>query len=469
MPDRPLLVVGFDVLRLPQHETEAAGIHADTPDPTGGVYERDASGAPNGVVHEAAFYRVCPLIPQLSPAGYPKSLAKAHAMAHGYGLTGWFDARVEEAELKAYADAQRAGTLKVYMSAGLYANPRRDPCEQIERFARWRREYECDNLRLHTVKIFVDGVPESKTAALLEPYAGTDDCGLALWSQDALNEICLLADTAGFDLHFHTLADRAVRMTLDALEYVQIRNGRDRRAQLAHLQLVDPADMSRFNRLGAIASDANAVDGRARGTAAALSRPARRRAHRAQLSVPQPAQCGCDARGRLRLVGQHDGPDADHPDGRHALADRPARQPAVESARTPRPAHDARGLYGEPRMRCASTTVQVRSKLADASFAILDRNPFAHPVETFAQTRVIETCFRGEVVRRAGLGGLKHASGGVPSGDGQRQHLLGRQHVAERVRQRGQRRAVEVAVRYRAAIREIEIARRASSSTTITA
>ena len=69
------------------------------------------------------------------------------------------------------------------MSAGLYANPRRDPCEQIERFARWRREYECDNLRLHTVKIFVDGVPESKTAALLEPYAGTDDCGLALWSR----------------------------------------------------------------------------------------------------------------------------------------------------------------------------------------------------------------------------------------------------------------------------------------------
>ena len=98
---------------------------------------------------------------------------------------------------------------------------------------------------------------------------------------------------------------------------------------------------------------ADAVDGRARGTAAALSRPARRRAHRAQLSVPQPAQCGCDARGRLRLVGQHDGPDADHPDGRHALADRPARQPAVESARTPRPAHDARGLYGEHRV-CAA-------------------------------------------------------------------------------------------------------------------
>lgn len=52
----------------------------------------------------------------------------------------------------------------------------------------------------------------------------------------------------------------------------------------------------------------------------------------------------------------------------------------------------------------------------DASFAILDRNPFAHPVETFAQARVIETCFRGEVVYAAPAGpsdartGRRHAT-----------------------------------------------------------
>ncbi|MGU7770755.1 amidohydrolase [Burkholderia sp. MR1-5-21] len=402
VPDRPLLVVGFDVHSgcLNTKGLEAAGIMAATRDPTGGVHERDASGAPTGVVHEAAFYRICPIIPQLSPAGYPKSLAKAHAMAHGFGITGWFDARVEEAELKAYAAAQRAGTLKAYMSAGLYANPRRDPREQIDRFVAWRREYACDNLRLHTVKIFVDGVPESKTAALLEPYAGTDDCGLTLWSQDALNEICLLADTAGFDLHFHTLADRAVRMTLDALEYVQRRNGvRDRRAQLAHLQIVDPADMGRFNQLGAIAS------------MQALWTAAR----------PEQQQLYCDLLGpertarnypfrSLRNAGAMLAAGSDwsvstmnplpiiQTGVTHALIDQPGCPPWNPHERldllTMLEAYTVNAAYA---LRFDDYTGSLEAG-KDASFAILDRNPFRHPVETFAQARVIETCFRGEVV-----------------------------------------------------------------------
>lgn len=405
VPDRPLLVVGFDVHSgcLNTKGLEAAGIHADTPDPAGGVYERDAAGAPNGVVHEAAFYRVCPIIPQLSPAGYPKSLAKAHAMAHGYGITGWFDARVEEAELKAYADAQRAGTLKVYMSAGLYANPRRDPREQIERFARWRREYECDNLRLHTVKIFVDGVPESKTAALLEPYAGTDDCGLALWSQDALNEICLLADTAGFDLHFHTLADRAVRMTLDALEYVQIRNGmRDRRAQLAHLQIVDPADMSRFNRLGAIASvqtlwtAAREEQQQLYRDLLGAERTARNYPFRSLRNAGAMLAAGSDW-----SVSTMDPMQIIQTGVTHLLIDQPDSPPWNPHERldllTMLEAYTVNTAYA---LRFDDCTGSLEAG-KDASFAILDRNPFAHPVETFAQTRVIETCFRGEVVYAA--------------------------------------------------------------------
>jgi predicted amidohydrolase YtcJ len=175
-------------------------------------------------------------------------------MAHRLGITGWFDARVDEGLLQAYAAARDAGTLKLHVSAGLLATPRHDPAARLPVF-RLETRYEGDTLHVHTVKIFIDGVTESRTAALLEPYPGTQEHGLALWEQDALNQIVALADAAGFDLHFHTLADRAVRMALDALEWAAKCNGpRDRRAQLAHLQLVHPDDMPRFSPLGAIAS-----------------------------------------------------------------------------------------------------------------------------------------------------------------------------------------------------------------------
>ena len=258
LPDRPLLLLGHDVHSgcLNTLGLAAAGIGADTQDPKGGIHEREpGSQEPSGVVHEAALYRLFGLIPQLGPARYPQSLAKAIAMAHRLGITGWFDARVDEGLLQAYAAARDAGTLKLHVSAGLLATPRHDPAAQIARFQDWKRRYEGDTLHVHTVKIFIDGVTESRTAALLEPYPGTADHGLALWEQAALNEIVAMADAAGFDLHFHTLADRAVRMALDALEWAAKCNGpRDRRAQLAHLQLVHPDDMPRFSPLGAIAS-----------------------------------------------------------------------------------------------------------------------------------------------------------------------------------------------------------------------
>jgi predicted amidohydrolase YtcJ len=405
VPDRPLLLVSFDVHSgcLNSKAMEVLGITKETPEMAGGVHERDANGEPTGVVHEAAFYRVCSRIPQLSPTGYPKALGKAHRMAHGYGITGWFDARVEKAELEAYAAAQRAGTLKAYMSAGLMANPRGDAREQIERFAAWRKEHESDTLRLHTVKIFIDGVPESKTAALLEPYAGTNECGLALWSQEALNEIAQLADAAGFDLHFHTLADRAVRMALDALEHVQRRNGvRDRRAQLAHLQVVDPADMGRFHQLGAIAS-VQALWGAARPEQQQLyadlfgpERAARNYPFRSLRNAGALLAAGSDW-----SVTTMDPLPIIQTGVTRVLVDEPGGEPWNPDERldflTMLEAYTINAAYA---LRFEDCTGSLEAG-KDASFAILDRNPLLHPVEQLTQARIVETCFRGEIVHTA--------------------------------------------------------------------
>jgi predicted amidohydrolase YtcJ len=90
---------------------------------------------------------------------------------------------------------------------------------------------------------------------LLDNYADVAHNGEAHWTPQQLREAVFAADAAGFDLHFHTIGDRAVRMALDALEALNRKRGhRDRRAQLAHVQMIDPADVPRFAQTGAIAS-----------------------------------------------------------------------------------------------------------------------------------------------------------------------------------------------------------------------
>jgi predicted amidohydrolase YtcJ len=105
------------------------------------------------------------------------------------------------------------------------------------------------------VKLFIDGVIESRTAALLEPYEGHPcDRGKALWEPEELTRMVTALDKEGFQIHAHAIGDRAIRITLDAIEAAQAANGaRDSRHQIAHLELINPDDIPRFRRLGVIA------------------------------------------------------------------------------------------------------------------------------------------------------------------------------------------------------------------------
>src|SRR5262249_37102260 len=119
-----------------------------------------------------------------------------------------------------------------------------------------------DLLRADAVKIYADGVIEypSHTASLLEPYLDangrpTGDRGPSYFTPEGLNRIVSLCYAAGLTVHVHAIGDRAVRATLDAFAYAREHNGvRDNRGQIAHLELIDPADFPRFHELGVIAN-----------------------------------------------------------------------------------------------------------------------------------------------------------------------------------------------------------------------
>ncbi|RPI22829.1 MAG: amidohydrolase, partial [Actinobacteria bacterium] len=132
--------------------------------------------------------------------------------------------------------------------------------EQIAGFLARRREAPDGRYRATSVKIMQDGVCENHTAALLAPYldgsgAPTGNRGLSFIDPEDLKGHVAALDGQGFQVHFHALGDRAVRECLDAVAHAATRNGRnDHRHHLAHIQIVDPADIPRFAALGAVAN-----------------------------------------------------------------------------------------------------------------------------------------------------------------------------------------------------------------------
>ncbi|MEX4002078.1 amidohydrolase [Paraburkholderia sp. EG285A] len=257
VPERPLVLIGHDVHSgcVNSAALRALGVDAATPDPEGGIYERDGSGRPTGVVHEGALYGLFRHLPQMAPEESARALRRAQEQAHRFGITGWFDAMVGQRLVDAYSSAHERGELLANVSLGLLVSPNMALAPQIARLGEWRAAHDGGRLRLHTAKIFIDGVLESHTAALLDDYADIAHRGEAHWQPRQLQEAVFSADAQGFDLHFHTIGDRAVRMVLDALEALhRERPKQDRRPQLAHVQMIDQADVARFATLGAIAS-----------------------------------------------------------------------------------------------------------------------------------------------------------------------------------------------------------------------
>jgi len=117
-------------------------------------------------------------------------------------------------------------------------------------------EYESDYLSSKTVKLFLDGTPEGKTAYLLEPYSnnpvGSENYRAAsLWVSDELNDVVSKVDAAKRQIHIHAIGDAAVKQAIDAIEYAAKENGlRDSRHCIAHICLIEDKDIDRMANLG---------------------------------------------------------------------------------------------------------------------------------------------------------------------------------------------------------------------------
>jgi predicted amidohydrolase YtcJ len=236
---------------------ELAGVTKDTRDPPGGVIERDPkTGEPSGTLRESAARLVGKIIPDFTADEIARGLEEYQKMALGFGITTAHEASLDRSgnSLAAYKALEREGKLRMRFRASLYADPE-EGIAQVAALEAERAKNTGPLFRTGAAKIFVDGVVEGSTAFLNEPYVHKPGFrGKPLWSPEALDEICIALDKAGFQLHFHVIGDAAAAEALDGIAAAVKANGpRDARPLLTHLQLVAPADILRFRDLGAVA------------------------------------------------------------------------------------------------------------------------------------------------------------------------------------------------------------------------
>jgi predicted amidohydrolase YtcJ len=243
---------------------ELVGIDARTPDPPDGRIERNADGSPQGTLHEGAATLVGRCVPPITPEERLSGLLLAQEHLHARGITAWQDAIIGDYlgsgdPLPVYLAAASAGKLTARVQGALWWDRGRG-AEQLPDILGRREQGQAGRFRANTVKIMQDGVAESFTAGMIEPYLDSCGCqsanrGLSHVDPAELREYVTLLDDQGFQVHLHAIGDRAVRESLDAIEAARRANGaNDHRHHIAHLQVMHPDDIPRFAALGVTAN-----------------------------------------------------------------------------------------------------------------------------------------------------------------------------------------------------------------------
>lgn len=419
VPDRPVMLTNRDGhgAWANTRAFHLAGVDRTTPDPVDGRIEREADGTPAGTLQEGAMDLVARHVPLATPDEAYAGLLAAQEHLFSLGVTSWQDAMIgafpgHPDNYGVYLHAAREGALRARVVGALWWDRERG-LEQIPELEERRRTGRAGRFNATSVKIMQDGIAENFTAGLLEPYldgcgCATGNSGLSFIEPELLTEAVSRLDRAGFQIHFHALGDRAVREVLDALTTARAANGaNDNRHHLAHLQIVHPDDIGRFASLGA-AANIQALWAAHEPQMDELTIPFLG-PERAALQYP----FGDLQRAGARLVAGSDW-SVSSPDplwGIHVAVNRvaPDEAPGPSGAHQPCPPFFPEQALTLSQALTAYTAGSAWANHLDevtgtveagkyADLVVLDRDPFAHPAEEIADTRVSRTYVDGELV-----------------------------------------------------------------------
>jgi predicted amidohydrolase YtcJ len=240
---------------------EMAGVGRNTPDVIPGLayYQRDDDGEPTGWVTESAASVFVKHF-QAVTAETEQSLLRFLQYLRELGVTALWDAGNFGWDDEIYTvisrwDREGVLPLRYHGSYTLFLPD--DLPNAVAELKRMREAYGSDRVRIDTLKVFLDGVIETRAADMSEDYLDTPgNSGHSLLNQAQLRQLILDLNAEDLDMHVHTVGDRAIEMTLNAVEEARksLSEPLETRVTLCHLEVMDDSDFNRFKDLGVIAS-----------------------------------------------------------------------------------------------------------------------------------------------------------------------------------------------------------------------
>lgn len=261
VPDRPAYLRGADGHTgwANSRALALAGITEETPDPANGEIVRDAAGEPTGALKESAMDLVARVVPQPTRVERREALRRAIATATRLGVTRVHSLGGDEEVLDLLEELEREGALTMRFDVAVFVDPPGLTPPIRARIAEVRAKYAGERLAFGGVKLMLDGVIDSKTAAMLEPYANDTRRGESFWTRDDYLRTVAELDADGIQVATHAIGDASIRLALDGFEAAAKSNGAwrgagRRRHKIEHIEAIAIGDAGRFRRLDVSAS-----------------------------------------------------------------------------------------------------------------------------------------------------------------------------------------------------------------------
>src|ERR1700688_445135 len=258
-PDRPVFLEGYDghTYWANSKALTLAGITRDTPDPPNGIIVRDpATHEATRALKEAGQDLVAKAAPELTRAERLTALRAGIHWANENGLTRVHSAGGDFPQLELYDELRRHGDLTLRFYIAYFMDPPEMRPQDVDAIENARKKYHDAWIDTNAVKFMVDGVIESHTAAMIEPYSDDPSLkGKLFWEPAKYSSAVAELDKRGLQLFTHAIGELGVRTALDAYQHAEeVNHTSDRRPRIEHIETVTAADIPRFGKLGVIAS-----------------------------------------------------------------------------------------------------------------------------------------------------------------------------------------------------------------------
>ncbi|CAG9993543.1 unnamed protein product [Clonostachys byssicola] len=230
-----------------------------SPDPPGGTIQRDADGKPNGVFNESGVFEIIwPFVAKVASMEEKKASIRAAITAYNsVGYTGMIDMAMDDTiwePLIELRNQEGLGAMRVAAYWLMKPIKKGETVEaalaQVDRAADMAKKYRDPDCRIVGIKVICDGIIDTCTASLTEPYStGVNDD--MFWDEDVLNAVVARAHTAGLQVALHAIGDRTVNTTINAIEK---NTDKSRRPRIEHIEISSAEDAKRLGKIGITAS-----------------------------------------------------------------------------------------------------------------------------------------------------------------------------------------------------------------------